>query len=214
MFVGHFGVALAARPVARLNLGVLFVATQWLDVVYCVCLLAGAEVVRIHPDRPGPGAVEVVSAPWSHGVAAVAAWSALGTAVVLLASRGGGVVARWRAAATVAALIGSHGLLDAVRLSEVPPFAAAGAWPGVALETVLLVGGAGLYLRATRARDRLGRWGVPALTAGLAALNVYVALGNAPGSVPALALTNLATYAALAALAGRLDGHREPRGAV
>lgn len=214
MFIGHFGVALAARPVAaRLNLGALFVATQWLDIVCCLFLITGLEVVRIHPGRSGTHAVEVVSAPWSHGVAAVLVWSALGAVAVLLALREAGS-GPWRAAATVAALIGAHGVFDLVRLSDVPPFAALGEWPGVVLETILLLAGLVVYLRATRPRDRLGRWGVPLLAALLVALNAYVGASAPPASVSAMAATNLATYGLIAVLAWRLDAHRDLRGTM
>lgn len=38
MFMGHYGVALAAKPVQRqIPLWLLFIAVQWLDVV-CPCL--------------------------------------------------------------------------------------------------------------------------------------------------------------------------------
>ena len=50
MFVGHIGVALAAKRVApRTSLGTLFAAAVLLDLVWPILLLAGVEVVRIDP---------------------------------------------------------------------------------------------------------------------------------------------------------------------
>jgi hypothetical protein len=44
MFVGHYGVAFAAKRVApRVPLWVYFVAVQWLDVVWSLLVLLGIE---------------------------------------------------------------------------------------------------------------------------------------------------------------------------
>ena len=50
MFIGHFGVALAAKKVApRTSLGTLILAAQFLDFLWPVLLLLGLEHVRIAP---------------------------------------------------------------------------------------------------------------------------------------------------------------------
>jgi hypothetical protein len=50
MFVGHFGVGLAARAVVpRVSLGTWFASVQVLDLLWPVCLLLGWEHVRIAP---------------------------------------------------------------------------------------------------------------------------------------------------------------------
>jgi hypothetical protein len=50
MFVGHYGVSFAARAVQpRVPLWHLFVAVQWLDVVWAPLVLLGVEKVRIVP---------------------------------------------------------------------------------------------------------------------------------------------------------------------
>ena len=50
MFLGHFGVALAAKPVApTVSLGMLFVAAQFADLLWPLLVLAGVERFAIHP---------------------------------------------------------------------------------------------------------------------------------------------------------------------
>jgi hypothetical protein len=50
MFIGHFGVALAAKRVApETSLGTLILAAQFLDFLWPVFLLLGIERVRVAP---------------------------------------------------------------------------------------------------------------------------------------------------------------------
>ena len=54
MFIGHYGVAFAAKPVgvrleARAPLWVWFIASQWMDVVWSFLVLLGIERLRIVP---------------------------------------------------------------------------------------------------------------------------------------------------------------------
>ena len=53
MFLGHVGVALAAKPLApRASLGTLVFAALWIDLLWPMLLLIGVESVRIEPERP------------------------------------------------------------------------------------------------------------------------------------------------------------------
>ena len=50
MFIGHFGVALAAKKAApRTSLGTLIFAAQFLDLLWPILLLAGIEHAKIAP---------------------------------------------------------------------------------------------------------------------------------------------------------------------
>ena len=50
MFVGHYGVSYAAKPLDnRVPLWVWFIAVQWLDVIWSVLVLTGIEKLRIIP---------------------------------------------------------------------------------------------------------------------------------------------------------------------
>lgn len=56
MFLGHFAVGMAAKRVApRVSLGTLFVAAQFLDLLWPTLLLLGIERVRIVAGLPAAG---------------------------------------------------------------------------------------------------------------------------------------------------------------
>ena len=53
MFIGHFGVALAAKKAApRTSLGTLILSAQFADFLWPIFLLLGIEHVRIAPASP------------------------------------------------------------------------------------------------------------------------------------------------------------------
>jgi hypothetical protein len=78
MFLGHFGVGLAARPAARrTSLGTLLLAAQLLDLLWPAFLLLGIERVEIAPGDTALTPLEFTHYPWSDSLLAVAGWSVL-----------------------------------------------------------------------------------------------------------------------------------------
>lgn len=89
MFVGHFGIAFAAKAIRPdLSLGGLFVATQGMDIVYSGLLLAGVERIRLAPGGTGPDGVEMVHVPYSHGLIPAVLLALVAALIV--------VILRWR----------------------------------------------------------------------------------------------------------------------
>ena len=185
MFAGHFAAAYAARRLApRTSLGTLFFAAQFLDLLWPVLVLAGIERLSLAP----PGAIVPLVAehyPWSHSLLFALIWSLVigGLYLGLRHDRRGAIV--------IGALVLSHWLLDlVVHVPDLP------LWPGdqlrlglglwntplvaLALELALLAGGVALYLSATRAVRRAGRWGAWMLVAFLAAIQLASAFGPPP----------------------------------
>lgn len=75
MFIGHFGLAFAAKRAApRMSLGTAFLAAQWLDLVWPTLLLLGMESVRIAPGATAVTPLVFDHYPISHSLAAVACW--------------------------------------------------------------------------------------------------------------------------------------------
>jgi len=69
MFVGHYGVSFAAKPVgARVPLWVWFIAVQWLDVIWSVLVLMGIEKVRIVPGFTEANPLDLYYMPFTHGL--------------------------------------------------------------------------------------------------------------------------------------------------
>jgi hypothetical protein len=181
MFIGHFAVGFAAKRWAReAPLGVLLAAPLLLDMLWPVFCLVGIEQYRILPAGGPFTRLEFINYPWSHSLVMSIGWGLLlGT---LWRLSGG----RMRTAGLLAAAVVSHWVLDWVtHLRDLPlwpgygPRFGLGLWNSVAgtvaVESVLLVGGAWLYFSATRAKDHIGRigpWSYLALLISLYVANV------------------------------------------
>jgi hypothetical protein len=217
MFVGHFGVALAAKRLApRTSLATLFAASSFIDLVWPVFLLAGLERVRIDPAGRPFLRFDFEWYPYSHGAVAVLGWAGAFGVVYLwrTGSRRGALVA--------GALVASHWLLDvAAHLPDLP------LWPGgprwglglwrstpatLAVELAIFAGGVALYLAGTRATRRAGSWGFAGLVLLLLlAYTSSLAPMAAPPGVSAIAVANLVGTAVTLAWAAWADRGREPR---
>jgi len=198
VFVGHFALALAARPHARtVSLGWLMAASYGLDLLWPLLLLAGLERVAIEPGNTAFMALRFDAYPWSHSlamsllwggaVAAFAAWRGVG--------RGGALL--------LGGLVASHWVLDLVMhrpdlplLPWTSPLLGLGVWNSIpatlALEGSLYLAGIALYLRGTRPKR-------PGPSPGLVAL--LVAPGLMWSTSPLAPLPTGTTMVAALALA-------------
>ena len=78
MFIGHFGLALAAKKLApRTSLGTLLFATQFADLIWPILLLLGIEHVRIAPGITRMTPLDFYDYPISHSLLALAVCSAV-----------------------------------------------------------------------------------------------------------------------------------------
>lgn len=192
MFLGHYALGLAAKRAApQLSLGVLFFASQLADILWPYLLAMGLERVRIDPGNTAFTPLDFVSYPYSHSLVLLVVW---GIAAGWLLARGAG-----RSLAIVAALVVSHWVLDVLtHAPDMPVYPGGrkfglGLWNSigatVAIELTMYAIGLWIYLRATRARDAVGRWGFAILAATL--LLIYIgdaSSASAPPSVGALTI--------------------------
>ena len=193
MVAGHFGLAAAVKAqVPAAPLWALMLATVWLDVVFAPLLVAGVERIEDVPGTDGGYGDHIIRADYTHSLVGAG----------LLAALFGVVAARWwgrRVGTVLGAVVFSHWLLDLiVHRGDMPilpgdigglPRLGLGLWrvpaAAVALELVLVVGGAYLYWRAAAdvadargasvGRARL--LGGLVLVAGLLTLAVHVLVG-------------------------------------
>ncbi len=217
MFLGHFGVGLAAKPAAReASLGTLFLASQFLDLLWPTFLLLGLERVEIEPGATALIPLDFTHYPWSHSLLAVVGWSVL-FALVYFAVRRAVVPAL-----VCGGLVASHWLLDLLTHQPDLPLVPGGTtlvgfglWnhpvAAIALEVALFALGVFLYLRATRPVDRTGTVAFWFLVAFLGIIHAANLLGPPPPSVTAIAWTGQAQWL-LVAWAYWIDRHREVRG--
>jgi hypothetical protein len=212
VFIGHVGVALAAKRVApRTSLGTLVAAALLVDLVWPLLLLAGIERVRIVPADSPFLRLDFVHYPFTHsGIGALAWAAAFGMAYLWrTGSRRGAVV--------VAALVASHWVLDfVVHRPDLPvvwsgPKVGLGLWRSVpvtlAVELPLFALGALAYAGGTRPVDGVGRFAFWAYVAFLLVVYAANALGPPPPSQQAIGFAGLALWL-LVAWAAWFDRHR------
>ncbi|MCB0769938.1 MAG: hypothetical protein KDC00_05985 [Flavobacteriales bacterium] len=107
MFIGHFAVGFAAKRWApALSLGVLFIAAQFLGLLWPVLLMLGVEHAEIVPGITALTPLDFQHYPISHSLVAVIGWSVLIGVVALLFK-----LPR-HLALLLGALVLSHWLLD------------------------------------------------------------------------------------------------------
>lgn len=82
MFLGHFGVGFGAKAAApRVSLGVLFLAAQFVDLLWPTLLLIGAEKVAIVPGITRVTPLDFIDYPISHSLLTVVLWGGIFAAV-------------------------------------------------------------------------------------------------------------------------------------
>jgi membrane-bound metal-dependent hydrolase YbcI (DUF457 family) len=200
MFLGHYGIAFAARRAApRTSLGTTTFAAQFLDELWPLLLLLGLERVRIVPGLMAASALDFVSYPISHSLLTAAGWALLAGAAYLAVRRDA------RGAWIVGGAVVSHWLLDApMHRPDLPlwpgsaTLVGGGLWNSVPATVVIELGllglGLALYVRGTRALDRVGRWGLWSMVALLVAFFAGAVLGPPPPNERALAYSALGLW--------------------
>ncbi len=215
MFLGHVALGLAAKRVTpHISLGLLVLACQLADVLWPVFLALGLEEVRIDPGNTAFTPLDFVSYPYTHSLLLLFGWGVAFALACRFLVGGRGVVA------TITALVVSHWVLDVVtHRPDLPlypggPKVGYGLWNSIrwtlVVELSMYATGIWVYLRATRARDSIGRWAFTSLAAFL--LVAYLAnLAGAPPSVPALYITAIVASVVLTFWSWWADRHRDPR---
>ncbi len=186
MFIGHFGVAFAAKAVSpKVSLGSLFLAAQFLDLLWPTLLLLGVERVRIFPGATAVTPLLFEHYPISHSLITVLGWAVLTSFLYLLLRRDR------NGAWVLGVLVLSHWVLDAIVHQpdlQLSPGSATviglNAWSSLpltlAIEVTLFALGVWLYSRETSPKDAMGRWSFLALV--LCLLGIYA--GNLLGAPP------------------------------
>lgn len=215
MFIGHYGVSLAARQ-KPIPLWLLFIAVQFLDVVWSVLVMLGIEKLRITHGISQANALDLYYMPYTHGLFGALALSGLFGAGSSWFFRGQRTRVFWITAAAVF----SHWLLDLiVHVPDMPLVGDSlkvgfGLWNfpvlSLPLELMTLWAGAFLYTRNTPARRLAGDIMLWIFVALLSAVELFASFGPDPASPLDEARTALCAYLGLAALAGLTDWVRAP----
>ena len=171
MFIGHYGVALVAKKVDKnISLGLLFFATQFVDILFFVLILMGIERMSIVPGITAANPLDFTYYPYSHSLTASLLWAGLFFAVLKIRPLKSGSQNN-RIALVVAAIVLSHFFLDViVHRPDLPLFGddsyklGLGLWNYVIssslIEILILVAGLWLYLKSTKGITFGGEYGM------------------------------------------------------
>lgn len=215
MFIGHNAVGFASKRIApRVSLGWLMAAPLLLDLIWPLMLLTGIEHMRVDPGNTRYTPLDFYDYPWTHSLAMSCVWGVLFAALYFWRSRDR------RGAVVLFAGVVSHWLFDFFTHRPDLPL-----WPGgpkfglglwnypaatIIVESLLFFAGVVIYMRSTRARDRIGSIGFAAFVIFLMVVDVANITGPPPPSATAVAWVALSEWL-LPLWAWWFDAHREAR---
>jgi predicted neutral ceramidase superfamily lipid hydrolase len=204
VFIGHYGVGLAAKKIDnRPSLGTLFLAAQFLDILWPVFILLGLERVEIDPMPKKFLTLHFTSYPLSHSLAAALVWSLLF-----------GLVYYWirknvRVSTMLGLLVLSHWILDLIvhipDLQLIPGSdmrVGLGLWNStmltIIIEGLIFIIGIYLYLKSTKAKNLRGSIALWSLIIFLSFAYVMNLVGPPPPSVNAIGFAGLSQWLIIA----------------
>lgn len=216
MFIGHYAVALAAKKATpKTSLGLLFIAAQFLDLLWPLLVVFGVEHVGIAPATDPFLRLNFLSYPFSHSLFGASVWAlALGGLVVLFRRDiAEGLI--------IAGCVISHWILDFFTHRPDLPLTfedrtkvGLGLWNSVAwtmlVEVALFAGGVYLYLQVTKAKDKIGVYSFWGLIGILFVIYVANIFGPPPTDASQIGLLANAAWV-FVVWAFWTDRHREIR---
>jgi hypothetical protein len=209
VFVGHYSPSFAFAQTGRVPLWALFLAAQFVDILWSCLVLLGVERVRLIPGYTAASPLALDYMPYSHSLTATLAWALLlgGLASIVWGRRGG---------VAVGACVLAHWVLDLlVHVPDLPLVGdrykvGFGLWNYPAgsfvLEAAVLLGAVALYVRGSR--HPLPFYIFAVLMLIMQASSFVAPLPETPSAFAVMALVN---YAFLAAIAGILERKWPPR---
>lgn len=186
MFIGHFGVGLAAKKVdQKPSLGTLFFASQFIDLLWPIFLLLGIEQVIIDPGNTAFTPLDFVYYPFTHSLVGVLFWAIVVGGVYYLIKK------NLKTGILLGALVVSHWVLDFLTHAPDLPIAPGldlkvglGLWNSLIFtllfETVIFAVGIFLYLKITQAKNKKGEYGFWGLIIFLILIYIMNVFGSTP----------------------------------
>ena len=219
MNIGHYGAGLALkRADPGISLGLLFIAAQFVDILWAVLILLGIERVALVPGITAANPLDFVYYPFSHSLVAFLLWTGVVYALFrLLPAKPDSQ--RSKVALVLAAAVISHFFLDLLaHRPDLPlafgdsPKVGLGLWNFVlasyVVEGLIFFGGLWLYMRATSGTTFGGRYGMLIFAAVLFLTNLVNLFGTPPPDAQTLAAFGLGYQLVFAGIAFWLDGKR------
>ena len=200
MFVGHFGAAFAAKKVVkRPSLGTLFMAAQFVDLLWPLFLLLGIESVKIEPGNTAVTPLNFINYPFTHSLLGVVVWGVLFGFIYFLIKKDK------KTSVVLGLLVLSHWVLDLlVHRPDLPVIPGVdlkvglGLWNSVSLtiilESIIFFGGVYLYSALTKAQNKKGVYSFLGLVVFLALVYAANLFGSPPPSEEAIGYVGLSQW--------------------
>jgi membrane-bound metal-dependent hydrolase YbcI (DUF457 family) len=189
MFIGHFAVGIGAKALQpKLSLGTLFIAVQFLDLLWPSLLMLNLEHVTISPGITAVAPLDFDSYPISHSLFMTIVWSLLFGLTYFFYS------SDKKSAIILGLCVMSHWLLDLlVHRPDLPisPISdlkvGFGLWYSlyatIIIETAFFLIGICMYYKVNRENNTIVSWGFYALIGLLYIIYLINTLGPVPNSV-------------------------------
>jgi hypothetical protein len=216
MFVGHYAASLALKKFeTRASLGLLFLAVQFVDILFFPFVLLGIERLNIVENFTESTHFELEYLPYTHSLLGSVFWAGAAYALFRWV-----IVKKNSVALVVALAVFSHWVFDLLvhtpdlpLWSDASPKLGFGLWNNAIatyiLEATLLVSALWLYLRSTSATTAVGKYGASGFVGFLLLVNAVNLFGPPMGdSQWGLAIFALTSYFLFAAIAFWLDTKR------
>jgi hypothetical protein len=193
MFIGHYAIGFAAKKYApQISLGWLFLAVQFLDLLWPSLLLIGIEKVDINNDQNQQTPFLFTSYPISHSLLMVLVWSLLFGLIYWLLKK------NLQSAMILGLCVFSQWVLDfIVHYPDLPlypgvsPKVGLGLWHLPVIENIvefiMFIAGITIYLKLTAAKNKTGTYLIWALIILLVAAATANISGPPPTDVTAVA---------------------------
>lgn len=220
MFVGHYAVSFALKKVEKkASLGMLFLAAQLSDILFFPFVLMGIERCNIVENFTASTHFESTYMPYTHSLFASFLW-AVGVYIAFKFTLSNETTKKNKIAIIMAAAVLSHWFLDLIvhtpdlpLLSNNSPKLGFGLWNNAIatyiLETILLLGGLGLYLKSTKATSFIGKYGMILFVIFMLGLNTNIIFGPPLSTnLSTMSVSVLVLYFFFAGIAFWLDKKR------
>jgi FtsH-binding integral membrane protein len=200
MFIGHYGVALGVKKINNaLSLGTLFLAAQFIDLLWPVFLLIGIEKVKVEPGNTAFTPLNFVSYPFSHSLFFVLIWAILFGLVYFFIKK------NLKNSILLGGLVLSHWFLDLIVHQpdlQILPWdkfrVGFGLWNSVILtviiEGLIFIVGSYLFITSTKALNKKGSLGLWMLLIFLAVIYIINIFSSPPPSESAIGIVGLSMW--------------------
>lgn len=200
MFLGHFGAGMAAKNFNnKPSLGTLFLASQFIDLLWPVLLITGVEKVVLNPESTKVTHIDFIYYPFSHSLMGVLFWAVLFGLVYFLLKK------NIRSSVFLGALVLSHWILDVIVHKPDLPLTTGnnyliglGAWNSyivtLIIEFSIFITGAYFYLSVTEARNKKGTYLIWSLLVFLSIIYLSNIFGPPPPDPKMIGYAGLAQW--------------------